>query len=279
MNINTIYKGEAQSVLKQFDDGCIDLTITSPPYDKLRKYEDCDWSYEVFKKVANELYRVTKDGGVVVWIVGDSTINGSETGSSSLYFKKTGFRLHDTMIFEKNTSAYPSGPNSVRYTNTFEYMFVLSKGKPKTINLIQDKPNKYAGQQQWGGIPLRKDDKLVKTDNKSVIKEFGVRNNIWRFEVQGGKMTDDKIAHKHPAIYPEKLVKDHIQSWSKENDIVLDPFAGSGTTLKVAHLMKRNFVGIERNENYINDIIVPRLKRYIFDFNVCLKDIRLKKRE
>ena len=264
MKLNTIYHGNAKSALKMFPSNSIDLTVTSPPYDKLRKYGDCEWNFKKFEKIAKQLYRITKEGGVVVWIVGDTTVDGSETGSSfkqALYFQKIGFRLHDTMIFEKNTTAYPSGSKSVRYTNIFEYMFVLSKGRPKTINLIRDKPNKYTS--SWGNAQVRNsDDSRQKTDKKIKVHPFGVRNNIWKYQVQGGQITNDKIAHKHPAIFPEKLVYDHIVSWSNEGDVVLDPFAGSGTTLKVARLLKRKFVGVERNKEYITDIIIPRLKQY-----------------
>ena len=211
MTDNNIYYGDAQYALKQFKDNCIDMTISSPPYDDLRKYKDCTWNHKIFKKIAKQLFRVTKQGGVAVWVVGDATIDGSESGSSfkqALYFKKCGFRLHDTMIFEKNTSAYPSGSKSVRYTNIFEYMFIFSKGKPKNINLIKDKPNKYT--QSWGNAQKRSktDDTRSKTDNKITVNKFGVRNNIWKYKIQGGQITDDKIAHKHPAIFPEKLVHD-----------------------------------------------------------------------
>ena len=89
--------------MARMPDGFIDLTVTSPPYDNLRAYSGYSFDFEA---VAKELYRVTKQGGVVIWVVGDATIKGSETGTSfrqALFFKEIGFNLHDTMIYAKNS--------------------------------------------------------------------------------------------------------------------------------------------------------------------------------
>ena len=146
-----IMLGDCLDTMRQMDDGCIDLTVTSPPYDNLRKYNGYRFDFE---NVAKELYRITKDGGIVVWVVGDATIKGSETGTSfrqALYFIDCGFNLHDTMIYEKNSSAFPAARGSKRYTQIFEYMFVFSKGKIRdNITLLCDKPNKWAGHTNWG---------------------------------------------------------------------------------------------------------------------------------
>ena len=241
--------------LKLLKDESIDLTVTSPPYDNLRKYNGYSFDFE---PVAKELYRVTKLGGVVVWVVGDATINGSETGTSfrqALYFKECGFNLHDTMIYEKSGCSLPS-PN--RYLQHFEFMFVFSKGKPKTYNLICDRENRF---ERWG-----KTKKVREKDGSFTIREtkpfnkYGRRYNIWKYVTGGqGNTATDSIAHRHPAIFPEQLARDHIISWSNEGDIVLDPFSGSGTTHKMALLNNRRFIGFEISQEYI-DIETQRLK-------------------
>ncbi len=237
--------------MRLLDDNCIDLTVTSPPYDNLRTYKGFSWDFE---GVANELYRVTKEGGVVVWVVGDATIKGSETGTSfkqALYFKEIGFNLHDTMIYQKDACPFPE---INRYYPSFEYMFVLSKGKPKTANLIMDKPNKRFGEKITGTgrnpDGTLKQHTSVKNKTNRVVKEFGVRTNVWLYSVGKWKITKDEYAYQHPAMFPEQLAQDHIISWSNEGDLVLDPFMGSGTTAKMAKLNNRNYIGFEISKDY-----------------------------
>ena len=232
--------------LKELPDECIDLTVTSPPYDDLRKYKGYEWNFEA---TARELYRVTKKGCVVVWIVGDSVVKGSETGTSfkqALYFKECGFKLHDTMIFEKNSSSFPAKRGSNRYTQIFEYMFVFCKGKIRNdISVLCDKKNKWAGHTNWGNnTQYNKDGELIKTNNIKPVPEFSPRNNIWKYSVG----FNDKTGH--PAVFPEQLAQDHILSWSNEGDIVLDPFMGSGTTAKMAVLNNRRYIGFEISPEY-----------------------------
>ena len=232
-------------MLKTFPDNVIDLTITSCPYDDLRNYHGYSFDFE---GIAKELYRVTKQGGVVVWVVGDATIKGSETGTSfkqALYFKELGFALHDTMIYEKNSCAFPS---SNRYNQIFEYMFILSKGKPKCINLIKDRKNRWL--KSFGKSSNRNKNGTLTQKEVIRVKEFGIRNNIWKYNTGFGYTTLDKYAFEHPAMFPEKLAKDHILSWSNENDIILDPMCGSGTTCKMAHELNRKFIGIEISKEY-----------------------------
>ena len=253
--INKIICRNCLEAMKDIPDKSIDMVLTSPPYDSLREYGGLDWGEHIWKPIIKELYRIMKDGGTVVWVVGDATTGGTESGTSfrqALYFKETGFNLHDTMIYKKNSSPYPSGKKGVRYTNIFEYMFVFSKGKPKTINLLQDKKNRYAHQSSWGKRKeRRKDGELVEVE-KVIVKEFGVRNNIWRYNTGAGFTTNEKIAFNHPAVFPEQLARDHIVSWSNKGDIVLDPMCGSGTTCKMAKLNNRNFIGIDISEDYCN---------------------------
>ena len=245
----------------------VDLTVTSPPYDDIRTYNGVadTWNFETFKKCANKLYEITRDGGIVVWVVGDATVNGGESGSSfrqALYFQEIGFKIHDTMIFEKNSSAFPAARNSKRYTQIFEYMFVFVKGKiRKDISLIADKPNKWAGWTNWGNnTQYDKEGNLHQTNNIKPVPDYSLRNNIWKYTV--GFNEDNKKFCKHPAVFPEQLALDHIKSWSVDGDTVLDPFMGSGTTGKMALLNGRKFIGIELNEPY-HEGAKKRIEYYI----------------
>ena len=225
----------------------VDLTVTSPPYDNLRKYNNSlEWNETVWKQVIDRLFLITKDGGVVVWVVSDATMNGSETGTSfkqALYFKGVGFNLHDTMIY--NRCSMPS--HSKRYSQDFEYMFIFVKGKIKTFNPIKT-PCTYAG---CGTSPTsRTKDGELRGNGRRVIKQTKVKSNIWHYIAGLNKSTKDSYAFKHPAIFPEQLANDHIISWSNEGDIVFDPFTGSGTTGKMAKINKRNFIGIEKVPEY-----------------------------
>lgn len=224
--------------MKDIPDNSIDLTVTSPPYDNLRSYNGNikQWSFEKFQGIAKELYRVTKQGGAVVWIVGDATIKGSETGTSfrqALYFKECGFNLHDTMIWQKCSPFQHKN----RYIQDFEYMFVFSKGFMKSVNLICDRKNKCAGSIVGGGSGRKIGRK---------VKEYGARFNIWDITPARNNKTN------HPAVFPEQLARDHIISWSNEGDTVLDCFMGSGTTGVACINTNRNFIGIELDDTYFN---------------------------
>ena len=240
---NTCYNENCLDTMSRMPDCFVDLTVTSPPYDNLRTYNGYSFDFE---SIAKELFRVTKQGGVVVWVVGDATIKGSETGTSfrqALFFKECGFNLHDTMIYEKSGF---SNPSTNRCHQVFEYMFVLSKGNPKTFNKIFDRKNKYSA---GGGASYRKKDgEIVKTGRAKKRNQQGQRYNIWRYATGGGHMNTD--GYKHPAQFPEQLANDHIISWSNEGDLVYDPFMGSGTTAKMAILNKRNWIGSEISEEY-----------------------------
>jgi len=247
-----LIQGDCLEKMKDIPDGSIDMVLTSPPYDNLRTYNgSLDWGEHVWKPVIQELFRIVKDGGVVVWVVGDATIKGSETGTSfrqSLWSMECGFNLHDTMIYECNKP--PLTHN--RYEQSFEYMFVWSKGKPHTFNPLLKK-NKYYGENclRNGDWASGKDNSAMRQrDGKKKVKEFGIKYNIWRYETGGNKTTKDKIAFQHPAIFPEKLAHDHIASWSNEGDTILDPFAGSGTVGKIAKQLNRNCILIEKVSEY-----------------------------
>lgn len=245
-----LLQGDCLEVMKDIPDKSIDMVLTSPPYDNIRLYDGVieQWNFEKFQQIAKQLYRVLNDGGVLVWVVNDATIDGSETGTSfkqALYFKDCGFFLHDTMIWQKPSPF----THKNRYIANFEYMFVLSKGKPKTANLIKDRPNKYAGTPIHGTVQQTNDGKLVEKGGKQkgrIIQEFGTRYNVWY--IPGD--TQNKTGH--PAVFPEQLAHDHIISWSNESDLILDCFMGSGTTGVACINTNRNFIGIELNEKYFN---------------------------
>jgi len=241
--------GDSANELKNLASESVDLTITSPPYDGIRSYDGYTFD---FKSIAKELLRVTKKGGIVVWIIGDQIIDGDNSGTSfnqALFFKEIGFKLYDVIIYAKNNISFPNGRN--RYHRAYEYMFILSKGKPKTTNLIADKKNKWGGTANWGNLTERQKDGTLKVKPKKYVKEYGIRYNIWYYTVGKGHSTHDSIAYEHPAIFPEKLAYDHIISWTNEKDLVLDPFCGSGTTCKMAKQLNRDFIGIEISEKYL----------------------------
>ena len=240
--------GDCLERMKEIPDGSVDLTVTSPPYDNLRTYNNTlDWGEHVWKPVLQELFRVTKDGGVVVWIVNDATIKGSETGTSfrqALYFKECGFNLHDTMIWEKQTFT-ATGALKTRYAQVFEYMFVFTKGKVKTFNPIKDRLTK--GKRKKHGTVRQSDGTTKKQSSigKVYSEKEAQRFNVWKINTECSNNN-----RFHPAQFPEQLANDHIISWSNEGDTVLDCFMGSGTTGKMAKLNNRKFIGIEKDETY-----------------------------
>jgi len=255
LELNKIYNESNLDTMKRMPDNFVDLTVTSPPYDNLRDYKGYSFPFE---DIAKELCRVTKQGGVVVWVVSDATNNGTESGTSfkqALFFMECGFNLHDTMIYHKHSP--PLTHN--RYEQHFEYMFVFSKGKPKTFNPILEK-------KIWEDNRTQKAIRREKDGSSDIgyagKSENKIKGNVWKYNVGGGHVTDDKIAYKHPAIFPEQLCADHIFSWSNENDIVYDCFGGSGTTAKMAHLMKRNWILSEISSEYVQ-IAEKRIAPYL----------------
>ncbi|MDR0665982.1 MAG: site-specific DNA-methyltransferase [Campylobacteraceae bacterium] len=235
---------ECISFMKELPDNCIDLTMTSPPYDNLRDYNgfmlDCE-------NIIHELYRITAKGGVVVWVVGDAIKKGNKTLTSfkqALMFQNAGFNMHDVMIYKKKNTPFM---RSNAYTNCFEFMFVASKGSPKTFNPLKE-PTKRNGYEML--VCNKKADGI----NHKVLKELKkekTRNNIWEYAVGLGGSTSDKNAFKHPAIFPEKLASDHILSWTNKDDIVFDPFMGSGTTAKMAKVNRRRYIGCDISAEYV----------------------------
>ena len=245
--------------MRNWPDDMVQLTVTSPPYDKLRDYKGYDFPFE---DIADELFRVTAPGGVVVWVVGDR-INGGRSLTSfrqAIYFQEIGFSAHDIMIYQKKNTPFM---RSNAYTNAYEMMFVLSKGKPASFN-----PLKIPTQRQ--GYEMLTHNKLPDGVNKKKLGELKkekTRTNIWSYAVGLGGTTRDKIAFQHPAVFPEKLAEDHIQSWSNPGDLVLDPMCGSGTTGKMALMHDRDFIGIDISPEYIE---IARQRLGDCGLNVCV---------
>ena len=254
MELNKIYNENCLETMAKMPDGFIDLVVTSPPYDDLRTYNG--YTFE-FEPIAKELYRVIKPGGVLVWVVGDSTVDGNESGTSyeqALYFKKyCGFNLFDTMFYHKN--GMPMRGNINGYNQTIEFMFVFSKGKPKTTNIIYDRPNKSANKIRK--TTNRGKDGKINNQGLCETKVYGRRENVWSYNTG-----EDEDNVNHPAKFPEKLAADHIYSWSNEGDLVYDPFCGSGTTVKMAHLQKRNWIGSEISKEYV-ELAEKRIWQYL----------------
>ena len=235
--------GNCVDIMRSWPADIIQLTVTSPPYDKLRDYKGYEFPFE---DIADELFRVTAPGGVVVWVVGDR-INGGRSLTSfrqAIYFQEIGFAAHDVMIYQKKNTPFM---RSNAYTNAYEMMFVMSKGKPATFNPLKVPTQRH-------GMELLTHNKLPDGINKKKLGELKkekTRTNIWSYAVGLGGTTRDKIAFQHPAVFPEKLAEDHIKSWSNPGDIVLDPMCGSGTTGKMALMNDRDFIGIDISPEYI----------------------------
>jgi site-specific DNA-methyltransferase (adenine-specific) len=262
MELNKIYNENCLSTMQRMANGFVDLTVTSPPYDKLRDYKGFKFP---FKHIARHLFRVTKEGGVLVWIVGDQTINGTETGTSfkqALFFMELGFRLHDTMIYKDCGLTM----NHNRYEQEFEYMFIFTKRKPKTFNPLKVKCLYYGKDSDRTGQFTQehneKGKKLRSNKERTNIKPEKIKGNVWEYPNGFGKSTNDEIAFRHPAIFPDKLVADHIRTWSNEGDIVYDCFGGSGTTAKMAHLLNRKWILSEISGEYC-ELSAKRLDPYL----------------
>jgi len=247
-DMNRLIQGDCLSVMDDLiKDGVqVDLTVTSPPYDNLRTYEgSLDWGEHIWKPIIEKLFKITKQGGVVVWVVGDATVNGSETGTSfkqALYFKEVGFNLHDTMIYQK-ASFIPL--THKRYEQSFEYMFVFSKGKPNTFNPVMIPTETYGHKKNRSKSKGKEDTYSARARNEiTEVNKEKQAPNIFKYNVGENEKTE------HNAPFPEQLAKDHILSWSNEGDTVFDPFMGSGTTGAMAIINKRDFIGIEKVPEY-----------------------------
>lgn len=255
IELNNVYLGDSEVLLKELPNDCVDLVVTSPPYDNLRKYNGVGdtWNHEKFKKIAQELFRVLKPGGVIVWNVNDKTENGSKSGTAFrqvLYFNEIGLKINDTMIWRK-TNPMPQ-VKQPRYSACFEYMFILSKGTPKTFNPIM-RPCKLAGK-LYNSTAKNMDGESGRHDLTYNVNNEMVDYNVWDIAVAQNKT-------KHPAVFPYEIPYRHIKSWTNEGDVVLDPFIGSGTTALAAIDLNRKYIGFEMNEEYYQ-ISVDRINEH-----------------
>ena len=258
IEVNKIYCENCLVTMERMPDYFLNLTVTSPPYDDLRTYTgESQWDEDVWKAVIEELFRVTKQGGAVVWIVGDSTYRGSRTGTSfkqALWAMECGFNLHDTMIWNKGKFS-AVGSLKTRYAPVFEYMFVFVKGTLRVFNPIKDRKNITAGQVITGNVRQVDGSMKPKASIGKITAEYGQRFNIWKNAPQQGK-------NIHPAPFPEQIANDHIISWCKEGNLVYDPFMGSGTTAKMALLNNRRFIGSEISRKYYK-LAMKRIRGYM----------------
>lgn len=248
-----IFNEDCVSHMQSMQENLIDLVVTSPPYDNLRDYNNSSsWNFEVFKSVADQLYRIVRPNGVIVWVVNDASINNSETCTSFkqvLYFREIGFNLNDTMIWSKQETSFP---DSNRYLQSFEYMFVLVKQSDladfkMTCNLIRDRKNSKAGVRVCG-TDRQIDGTLDKCSGELYRKhydDYGIRYNVWNMHCAKGKELTG-----HPAQFPIQLAEDHIRTWSNIGDLVFDPFLGSGTTAIACLNQSRRFLGCEIDSDY-----------------------------
>ena len=253
IKLNNIYRSDCIEFMKSMDENFVDLTVTSPPYDELRDYKGYSFDFE---NIAKQLFRVTKKGGVVVWVVGDKIKKGNKSLTSfkqALYFQQVGFNVHDVMIYRKKNTPFM---RSNAYTNCFEFMFVLSKGSPNTFNPLKIKTVRQGKEM----LPFNKGADGVNKKILGELKPEKTMTNIWEYAVGYGGSTTDKIAFDHPAIFPERLAEDHIISWTKEGDIVFDPMCGSGTTCKMASANNRHYIGCDISQEYV-ELAKKRLRK------------------
>jgi site-specific DNA-methyltransferase (adenine-specific) len=244
IELNQIYHTDCVEFMKSMDEGCVDLTVTSPPYDNLRNYKGYSFDFE---NIVEGLYRVTKNGGIVVWVVGDKIKNGDRSLTSfrqALFFQESGFNAHDVMIYRKKNTPFM---RSNAYTNCYEFMLVFSKGKPNTFNPIMEKTVRQGLEM----MPFNKGPEAVNQKTLKELKPEKTRTNIWEYAVGLGGTTSDREAFGHPAVFPEKLAEDHILSWTNWGDIVFDPMCGSGTTCKMAKRHGRIYIGADISEEYV----------------------------
>lgn len=244
VKFDNIYRSDCIEFMKSMDENSIDLTVTSPPYDDIRNYKGYSFDFE---NIAKQLFRVTKNGGVIVWVVGDKIKKGNKSLTSfkqALYFQQVGFNVHDVMIYRKKNTPFM---RSNAYTNCFEFMFVLSKGSPKSFSPLKVKTIRQGKEM----LPFNKGADGVNRKVLGELKAEKTMTNIWEYAVGYGGSTSDRLAFEHPAIFPEKLAEDHILSWTKNGDIVFDPMCGSGTTCKMARKNNRHYLGCDISEEYV----------------------------
>lgn len=255
--LNEVYCGDCVKLMKLLPDSTIDLVVTSPPYDKIRDYNGS--IHFDLHKTGQEIFRVLKSGGIAVMVIQDQTKN---FGKSLTSFKtiidwcdNIGFKLFETIIYRKN------GSEGVWWTKRFrvdhEYMPIFLKGKkPQYFNKEPLKiPSKHGGKVMTGSGSRKTNGETQKTVTRA-INFKKCRGTIWNYLMAGDK---NPLKRKHPAVFPDKIPYDFIQCFCPEEGIVLDPFAGSGSTLVMAKKLRRSFIGFDIVPEYC-ELARERLK-------------------
>lgn len=255
--LNKIHHFDAVVGLRLLPADCIDLTLTSPPYDWIRDYNGTfDPAKFPFVRIAEELYRITAPGGVVLWITRDQQQDCCESGTSAkqmLYFKNIGFNVQ-TMIVDSISARH----RRYCYGMPPQFCFVLSKGRPKAFHPIRDKPNTEPGRiKSWSA---RNRDGRIRKGKPKEIPKYGRRSHIWLYPTGFGLVSDDPLPRNAPAPMVETVAGDLMLSYSNPGDLILDPMAGLGTTGKVAVKLNRQFIGFERVRKYC-DVANDRVRQ------------------
>ncbi len=245
--LNKIICGDCVEVLKSIPDNSIDLVVTSPPYDGIRKYNGFSFNLH---STGKELFRVLKDGGIIAMVIQDQTKN---FGKSLTSFKtiidwceNVGFKLFETIIYKKH------GAEGAWWTKRFrvdhEYIPIFLKGeRPAYFNKEPLKiPSKHGGKTMTGCATRLTNGKTLKS-KRVFINPMKCRGTLWDYTTCGD---GTRLKHQHPATFPDKIPVDFIRCFCPKNGIVLDPFIGSGTTALAAIQLNRNYIGIDISKEY-----------------------------
>ncbi len=248
MGANRIINADCIKATARLPANSIDLVMFSPPYDGIRDYKK-GWIFD-FPALGKNLYRLVKDGGVCAVVINDGTQDFAKSLTSFRlvlnWCDTAGWRLFETCIYQRDGN--PGAWWKRRFRVDHEYIFLFLKGKkPKTF----DKeplmvPSKHAGR-IYSGTDRLTSGKFKKIDHKPV-KRMKCRGTVWKYPTSNTEGNRTKL--QHPATYPDPLAQDIIQCFSEPGDTVLDPMCGSGTTCVMAMKMKRQYMGIDINEEY-----------------------------
>jgi site-specific DNA-methyltransferase (adenine-specific)/site-specific DNA-methyltransferase (cytosine-N4-specific) len=250
--------GDSKKILKEYPDNFVDLIVTSPPYADRRKNTyggiSPDKYVEWFLPISKELLRVLKPDGTFILNIKEKAENGERNTyvlELILALRKQGWLWTEEFVWHKKNSYPGRWPN--RFRDSWERL--LQFNKTKKFNMYQDAVKVPIGDWANGRLKnLSQTDKI--RDNAKNGSGFGKNISNWL-----GKETvyPTNVLHlstecnnkNHSAAFPDALPEWFIKLFTKENDVVLDPFAGSGTTLRIAKRMARNSIGIEIMPEYV----------------------------
>jgi len=265
MDNNKIYQGDSLQLLKDMPDNSVDLIITSPPYADLKTYIDfkgilADDYVDWFLPYCNEICRVMKPTGSFILNINDKVEKKFRHpyvfDLISELHKQTDLKLFERLFWNKMKSL----PNRYRFGDRVEYLFWFAKDKDFYFN-IDEMRTEYS-------------EKSIKRMKKPLKKRYArdgecTEYKSWAPNPKGAlpntliniSSETKKIADSHVAVYPVELVKYFINGSTKEGDVVLDPFMGTGTTAIAAKELNRNYIGFELQPDYIT-IAEKRIKDY-----------------